>query len=140
MSTDPARLRYLADAVATATPAQRIVMLYDRLGLDIERAAAVAGVPFAPGTHLRHAQRIVAELMTSLDTSAWSGAEDLASLYGYLLRELISANAEPDAIRLRAAGRIVADLRSSWFAAGQELAETAAPAPRVAVVSGAWVS
>ncbi len=87
MSAQAARLRYLTDKVSTATPAQLIVMLYDRLGVDIERAASaqvegdLAGVSAA----LLHAQQIVSELRASLDTSAWSGAENLASLYQYML-------------------------------------------------------
>jgi flagellar protein FliS len=156
VTTDPARLRYLADAVATATPAQRIVMLYDRLGIDIERAAvactATAENEAAQNepaigehaSHVRHAQRIIAELMASLDGTFWSGADELSSLYGYLLRELICAHAEPDAVRLRAAGRIVADLRSSWFEAGQQLADDRATdrlsSSPVPAASGAWVS
>ena len=40
MPAADARARYLADAVATATPAKRIVLLYDRLWLDIQRAQA----------------------------------------------------------------------------------------------------
>jgi flagellar protein FliS len=89
---------------------------------------------------VRHAQQIVAELMSSLDVTVWSGAHDLASLYTYLLTELISARVRPDTDRLRAAGTIVADLRGAWFTAGQELAGVGGPVDRVPVTSGAWVS
>jgi flagellar secretion chaperone FliS len=137
VSTDAGRLRYLANAVSTATPAQRIVMLYDRLGLDIERAASVEmGGEASP--HVRHAQQIVAELLSSLDSSVWAGADDLAAIYGYLLTELIGCNTEPDPERLRSVGAIVADLRSSWHEAGQQIASGPAR-PASLSAFGAWV-
>jgi flagellar protein FliS len=123
MSTDPARSRYLADAVATATPAKRIVLLYDRLWLDIQRgkAAQESSAPLDGRDPLLHAQQIVAELLGSLNTEAWPGAHDLASLYSYLLRELIEAVVSPHLGRLEAAGKIVCDLRSSWQEAEVQL-------------------
>jgi flagellar secretion chaperone FliS len=120
---DAARARYLADAVATATPARRIVLLYDRLWLDIQRtqAAQDAGEPSARD-HLQHAQQILAELLGSLDRTAWSGAADLAALYGYLLAELIAEAGEPRPGRLAVISRIVSDLRATWQQAGEQLA------------------
>ena len=38
-----------------------------------------------PTTNIAHAQDIVAELLSSLDTDAWDGAANLASLYRWLL-------------------------------------------------------
>jgi flagellar protein FliS len=127
---DPARARYLADAVATATPARRIVLLYDRLWLDIQRAQAAQDCgDTAARDHLQHAQQIIAELLGSLDVSAWPGAANLASLYSYLLRELIDEVLEPRPGRLAAATRIVFDLRSSWQQAEAQLqGGVAAPA------------
>ena len=134
MPADPARARYLADAVATATPARRIVLLYDRLWLDIQRAQAAAdsaavadSAEFAARDHLQHAQQIVAELLGSLDVTAWSGAADLASLYSYLLRELIAEVLEPRPGRLAAITKI-SDLRDSWQQAEANLQAPAATA------------
>jgi flagellar protein FliS len=119
---DPARARYLADAVATATPARRIVLLYDRLWLDIQRAQAAQDCGDATARdHLQHAQQIIAELLGSLDATAWSGAADLASLYSYLLRELIDEVLEPRPGRLAATTKIVSDLRTSWQQAEAQL-------------------
>jgi flagellar protein FliS len=130
---DTARARYLADAVATATPARRIVLLYDRLWLDIQRAQAAQDCGDAAARdHLQHAQQIVAELLGSLDVAAWSGAADLASLYSYLLRELISEVIEPRPGRLAAVTRIVTDLRTSWQQAEAQLQGGAAPGAAVA--------
>jgi flagellar protein FliS len=141
MPAADARARYLADAVATATPAKRIVLLYDRLWLDIQRAqAALDSVGSADPTgrdHLQHAQQILAELLGSLDTSAWAGAADLAALYGFLLGELIGEGLESRPGRLAAVSRMVADLRTSWQQAEEQLADGGAdPATREAVRVG----
>jgi len=120
---DAARARYLADAVATASPARRIVLLYDRLWLDLQRAQAArdAEEPTARD-HLQHAQQIVAELLGSLDLTAWSGAADLAGLYGFLLRELIAESGEPRPGRLALVSKLVTDLRATWQQAADQLA------------------
>lgn len=123
MPADAARARYLADAVATATPAKRIVLLYDRLWLDIQRGQAAQDCADpAARDHLLHAQQIVAELLGSLDIAGWSGAADLASLYGYLLRELMAEAVAPQPGRLASLTRIVSDLRASWQQAEERLA------------------
>jgi len=119
---DPARARYLADAVATATPARLIVLLYDRLWLDIQRAQAAQDCgDVTARDHLQHGQQIVAELLGSLDATAWAGAGNLASLYSYLLRELIGEVVEPQPGRLAAITKIVSDLRASWQQAEAQL-------------------
>ena len=143
MPVDAARARYLADAVTTATPARRIVLLYDRLWLDIQRAQAAQEAPDPAGRalwdgaeaavrdHLQHAQQIVAELLGSLDQGAWAGAADLAALYGYLLRELIAEAGAPRPGRLVLIGTIVSDLRATWQQAAEQLAAPSEPAPDV---------
>jgi flagellar protein FliS len=129
---DAARARYLADAVATATPARRIVLLYDRLWLDLQRAQAACDAEQPDGRdHLQHAQQIVAELLGSLDQNAWSGAANLAALYGYLLRELIAEGGEPRPGRLALISKIVSDLRSTWQQAADRLAATEPAVVRV---------
>ena len=91
------RSRYLADSVATVTPAKLLTMLYDRLVLDIDRAEAAlhAGDRGEATTQLNHAQDIVAELISSLNVGAWTGAPGLMSIYSYLLSELIETNDRP---------------------------------------------
>ena len=73
--------RFAAEALETATPAQLLVKLYDRLLLDIDRgeAAQRAGQHVAASEQLMHAQAIVSELMSSLDVDAWSGGPGLMS-------------------------------------------------------------
>jgi flagellar protein FliS len=130
VSANPAQLRYLADAVSTATPAQRVVMLFDRLLLDIRRGMEIQagdGDWLAGAEHLRHAQQIVAELLSSLRSDEWSGADNLNSIYRFVLGELLAANATPDVAKLQAVHDILAGLRDSFRAA--VLALTSAPAP-----------
>ena len=70
------RDRYVQDAVSTASPATLLIMLYDRLVLDLLRAeAALAeGKRDAANEQLTHAQDIVSELAATLDVNAWDGA------------------------------------------------------------------
>jgi len=131
------RARFLHDKVVTATPAQRIVMVYDRLGLDLNRASVD---PASAGEHLLHAMQIVAELQSSLDVSASGAAPNLASLYAFILRELIAVRGgQTD--RLPAVQKIVSELRDSWAQAAELVSvgsdtPTAVAAP---ATSGSWV-
>jgi flagellar protein FliS len=126
-----ARDRYLADSVSTASPAKLLVMLYDRLVLDLNRAeqALEDGDRAAASTQLTHAQDIILELRTSLDTSAWPAAHGLAGLYGFLLIELIGANIRADAGRVAACRALVEPLRDAWREAASAGAANSAAAP-----------
>jgi flagellar protein FliS len=115
--TNPAmRSRYLADSVATASPGQLLVMLYDRLVVDLMHAeqALRAKDREQASARLLHAQDIVAELRGTLDLDAWDGAAGLAQLYGYLLTELIGANVRADADRAANCRSLVEPLRDAW--------------------------
>src|SRR3954467_3203093 len=92
------RERYLGDTVNTASPGKLLVMLYDRLILDLSRGeqAITDGNRPEASRQLLHAQDILAELLASLDTSVWEGGPGLAGLYGFLLTELIGANIKGD--------------------------------------------
>jgi flagellar protein FliS len=126
-----ARARFVDDALSTATPAQLLTRLYDRLVLDLLRGeqALRAGERAAANAQLQHAQDIVAELLSSLDTSAWEGGPGLASLYAYLLTELVAANVAGDAERVAACRGHVEPLRDAWH----EAARLAVPTSAVAV-------
>jgi flagellar protein FliS len=115
--TSPAlRDRYLADSVSTASPGKLLVMLYDRLVLDLAQGeeAVRAGDRDRSAERLTHAQEIILELRTTLDLDAWSGAPGLANLYGFLLTELIGANIGRDADRIAACRALVEPLRDAW--------------------------
>jgi flagellar protein FliS len=118
------RARYLGDKVTTASPQQLLVMLYDRLALDLERAEDALSGKDREEAHaqLLHAQDIVMELWTSLDVDAWEGGPRLASLYSWLHGELVLANVKGDRRRVADARRIVEPLRDAWHEAAASLA------------------
>jgi flagellar secretion chaperone FliS len=122
------RARYLGDSVATASPQQLLVMLYDRLALDLERAekALVAGDRSEAGTQLRHAQDIVFELRSSLQVDVWEGGPRLAALYTWLITELVQANVKADRNRVASCRQVVEPLRDAWRQAAASLAATPA--------------
>jgi flagellar protein FliS len=115
--TNPAlRARYLAQSVATASPAQLLVMLYDRLVVDLTQAeeALRAGDRELGSARLMHAQDIVAELRGTLDLTAWEGSAGLSQIYGFLLTELIKANVRGDADVAASCRGLVEPLREAW--------------------------
>jgi flagellar protein FliS len=121
-NTAVARARFLDDAVVTASPARLVVMLYDRLLLDLTRAAHAQECAdrAAANRALLHAQDIVLELAGSLQHGVWDGSAALASIYGYLHSELVRANVSGDPARTRAARDLVAPLAEAWRVAALE--------------------
>ncbi len=122
------RARYLGDSVATASPQQLLVMLYDRLALDLERAEAalVAGDREGANGQLQHAQEIVLQLRGSLRVDAWEGGPRLSALYGWLLTEMVQANVKGDRNRVRSCLQVVEPLRDAWRQAALSLAASTA--------------
>ena len=111
------RDRYLQDSINTASPAKLLLMLYDRLVLDLmqgEEALRGDDDRAQANDKHTHAQEIVIELRVSLDVEAWSGAAGLANLYGYLVTELIGANIARDPDRVAACRGLVESLRDAW--------------------------
>ena len=127
MSAASLRARYLGDSVATASPQQVLVMLYDRLALDLERAqAAVARQDREEASEqLQHAQAIVLELLSSLQGDAWEGGPRLAALYNWLIGELVQANVKHDGNRISACRQVVEPLRDAWRQAAATLTNAA---------------
>jgi flagellar protein FliS len=127
MSAASLRARYLGDSVATASPQQVLVMLYDRLALDLERAhvAVAAGSREDASEQLQHAQEIVLELLSSLQVDAWEGGARLAALYNWLIAELVQANVKFDTNRISACRQVVEPLRDAWRQAAASLTNAA---------------
>ena len=75
-----ARDTYLGGMTSTASPARLLIMLYDRLVLDLQRAVELGdlGEFLGAGRQLMHAQEIVLELQGSLKIDAWDGAAQLS--------------------------------------------------------------
>ncbi|WP_299953778.1 flagellar export chaperone FliS [uncultured Modestobacter sp.] len=124
MSAAALRNRYLGDSVSTASPQRLLVMLYDRLALDLERAeqALDGGDRAEANSQLQHAQEIVLELHSSLQVDSWEGGPRLSALYTWLHGELVRANVKGSARVVADCRKIVEPLRDAWREAAASLA------------------
>ena len=124
-----ARATYMDASVSTASPARLLVMLYERLVLDVQRGldAQRAGQRQETHNQLVHAQEIVMELRSSLKVDEWEGGPGMASIYNWLHTQLVKANVSNDAAVTESCLSIVTELADTW----REAALTAA-APRTA--------
>src|SRR5690554_3686627 len=87
--------RYLETAVETASPARLIVMLYDGAIRFINNAIdAMQNRQYEQQNYyLQRAQKILAELISSLDFDKGGEiAENLFRLYTYMYNQLVEAN------------------------------------------------
>lgn len=124
--------RYRDAELASATPGQLVVMLFDKCLLTVRRAVAAfaAGDIEARATHLCKAAEMVAELRGSLDFDAPDAAgalsRQLDALYAWTLGELFAANRAQAPERLDPVLRVLGDLRDGFAGAQAQLAATAA--------------
>jgi flagellar protein FliS len=109
------------DALA-ASPHELIVMLFDGAlrALDTAAAQMRAGDIEGKGRSLSKAIEIVGSgLAASLDLKAGGEiAANLASLYDYLVGEIVAANRRNDADQLDRARQLLAQMRASWVEIG----------------------
>ncbi|WP_432830365.1 flagellar export chaperone FliS [Dactylosporangium sp. CA-092794] len=126
MTTQALRNRYVTDSVSTAPPAQLLVMLYDRLVLDLMIAAQAleAGDRPTASSRVYHAQEILMELRATLDTSAWSGGPGLAGLYSFMINELVQSNVAGDRARIGKVQGFAEQLRDAWREAAARVTAT----------------
>jgi flagellar protein FliS len=119
------RNAYLGSMVSTASPARLLVLLYDRLILDLQRAheAQTVGEHLSAGTHLLHAQEIILELQSSLDIEAWDGGGRLFGIYTWLYREMVRANVQRDLTATQSCIDLVQPLAEAWRGAALAAAE-----------------
>jgi len=101
-----------------SAPKHRIVeRLFERFARDLDEArGAIARKDIAKkAASLDHAMRIVAELEASLDhTAAPELCENLAALYGFVMRRLVDANTTLAPTALDDAGRIMRELDTAF--------------------------
>ena len=116
MTQNNARAAYLDASIATASPAKLLVMLFDRLVLDVQRGldAQRRGDLEDTHKHLTHAQDILLELSSSLRPDQFRGGYDLAALYSFLHRQLVMANIRKDATITDEVLTLVTDLCDAW--------------------------
>jgi flagellar secretion chaperone FliS len=111
-----ARNAYMGSMVQTASPARLLVMLYDRLVVDLQRAAECQEQDrhIDASEHLMHAQEIVLELQGSLRVDLWDGGAGLSAIYGWLHKEMVRANVQRDADATRSCLELVLPLADAW--------------------------
>ena len=107
---------YLEASVATASPARLLLMLCDRLVLDLTRGLGAQQASDFGTAHreLLHAQEIVLELRASLRTTEWEGGPGLATLYDFLHMEMVRANVARDPGITEGCLGLVTDLAATW--------------------------
>jgi flagellar protein FliS len=134
------RAEYASDKVTTS-PERLVTMLYDRLVRDLVGAeqAIEDGDRDAAHRDLVHAQDIVVELLGALDHAAWAGASQLASLYTWILGELLQANVQQDAGRVTHCRSLVEPLAEAWHTAAATVAARPEPTSHSPSLLGAAV-
>lgn len=116
MSLSNSASAYQSQAVQTANQPQLLVMLFDRLAVDIARAElAIEASNFeATNETLQHAQKIVRVLSSSLDPEGFSGGQELLAIYVFLENHLIKANIEKDVTLVRECADLVRPIHEAW--------------------------
>jgi flagellar protein FliS len=129
--------RYLETAVETASPARLIVMLYDGAIRFINEAAyAMQQRDYeTQNTKLQRAQKILAELISSLDFNKGGEiAENLFRLYTYMYNQLVEANINDSRDRLEHVVHLLSELREAWDTIATESeTQVALPAAKVSL-------
>jgi flagellar secretion chaperone FliS len=114
------------DAVDSADWSELLLMVYDRLVLDVQDGleAQRRGDREATVGHLTHALEIVSELQRSMRVDEHRGGYDLAALYEFLNRRLVMASVGLDTAVTDECLRLVTDLCVTWREAVQAAAAT----------------
>lgn len=116
MTSFGAKNPYIKDTVATASPQHLLVMLYDRLVLDLTRAESAIDLRDHGGAHnaLVHAQDIVTELRATLDLEVWPEGRQLGLVYDYLGELLVDANLRKDAAPITTCKALIEPIHGAW--------------------------
>jgi len=111
---------YLKNQIATASKEQLLIMFYDgAIRFTAQARHAVDNKDIAARTYgINKASAIISELAATLDHKIGGKiAEDLDSLYAYMLNELNLANIKNDGDRLKIVESLLTDLRATWVEA-----------------------
>ncbi len=120
--------QYQQTTICSQSPERLIVMLYEGAlrFLESARAAARDGDLPAMGRHVGRAQRIVLELQCSLDHNVGGKlADDLDSLYGFVLQELTALRLDADDQHIADVRRVLLPLLAAWREVPPGSADTA---------------
>lgn len=118
--------RLMVEQIELATPAERLMIIWNRLTLNLEQAqqAMSAGDHEQTNTQLQSAQQILVILSNTLDHS-WPPAARIDQLYRWAWERLVAANVNFDPAELAAATPVLTELHAAWATAAE--AEIGAP-------------
>jgi flagellar secretion chaperone FliS len=107
---------YQNQAVQTANGPQLLLMLCDRVSVDVARAvvALESSDNKAANDHLQHAQKIVRMLRSALQPNGFAGGHELLSVYAFLENHLVKANLEKDVVLVRECADLIAPIHDAW--------------------------
>jgi flagellar protein FliS len=117
MNAYAAQQQYNTNHIATASPEQLLIMLYDGAIRFIRQAIAACekGAHTEKLGRISKAFAIIVEFSNTLDHDIGGQiAEDLDGLYQYMLRELNQAGNDTDDKRLKIVEGLLVDLRKTW--------------------------
>ena len=128
--------QYHQNQVATASPEQILIMLYDGALRFLGQAASGIenGDRELRTRYINKTIAIISELSATLNHEIGGQVSaNLADLYDYMIRELMSANAQNDLQPLRGVEKLLGELRETWMQAieinRQEVAGVSANVP-----------
>lgn len=108
---------YKKTSVASATPLDLVLMLYDSAILHCEQALAAMRAGNLPSQHehLTKAQRLISELACSLNMGTGGEiAKNLLGVYTFCINALAKANTEDDTQPVENVRRMLCELREAW--------------------------
>jgi flagellar protein FliS len=127
--------RYRDAELASASPGQLVVMLYDKMLLTLRRAKVACEAKRIEERCelLLGATDMITELRISLDhQQGGTISTQLDALYAFMLRELFEANRQQDASKIEVVIRIAGELRDAFSQVVAGGATGALPAARSA--------
>lgn len=132
------REQYARESVTTSQE-RLLTLLYDRLVRDLVAAEQAIGDEDREQANeeIAHAEAIILELLTCLDTSTWSAAMPLVGIYVWSLQRLIEANASQDASIVAETRGLLEPLAEAWHAAAAEVASTPLHLVKQSTIAGA---
>lgn len=114
---------YQEQAIATAGPAQLVLMMYDGVLSGVAKAMQAQGEGTLESLEvvnheLQRAQNILTELLITLDRDKGGEiARSMAALYDFAIDRLVRANVTKDLSLLEPVRTVIGDLRDAWEAA-----------------------
>jgi flagellar secretion chaperone FliS len=121
---------YRRAAIEGASSVALVIMLYDRLALDMGRAISAMRSGDIEGrcAELKHALLILQQLEGSLDHErGGEAARNLAALYSYARAKIMQAQLKHDATLLEEIVGHFLDVKRAWQKVESRITEAAAP-------------